>query len=74
MPAQPEYVRVRLDNGAHKTMTAERAEATGLKPLKQEPLRRDGSPAPTKHRARLGAGRSQSSTDEAPASDAPKEG
>lgn len=73
MPAQPEYVRVRLDNGAHKTMTAERAEATGLKPLKQEPLRRDGSPAPTKHRVAIGAGRSQSTT-EAPASDAPKEG
>ena len=74
MPARPDLVRVRLENGAHKTLTAERAEATGLKPLKQSPTRRDGSPAPTKHRVSLGAGRSQSSTDEAPASEAPKEG
>lgn len=74
MPVTPEHVRVRLDNGAHKTITRERAEAAGLRPLKQEALRPDGSPRPTKHRVDIGAGRSQSTTDEAPASDAPKEG
>lgn len=73
MPDRPALVRVRLENGSHKTITAERAEALGLKPLKQSPTRRDGSPAPTKHRVDLGAGRSKSTT-EAPASTAPKEG
>ena len=74
MPNTPEYVRVRLENGSHATLTREQAEAAGLKPLKQDALRRDGSPRPTKHRLDLSAGRSQSTTTEAPASNAPKEG
>jgi len=45
-----EFVRVRLDNGAHKSIPAHRAEAANLKPLKQDALLRDGRPAPTKHR------------------------
>lgn len=45
-----EFVRVRLENGAHKSIPAHRAEALKLPTLKQDALRRDGRPATTKHR------------------------
>ena len=45
-----EFVRVRLDNGAHKSIPAHRAEALKLPTLKSPALRPDGTPAPTKHR------------------------
>lgn len=47
---RPEFVRVRLENGAHKSIPAHRAEALKLPTLKQEALGRDGRPRPTKHR------------------------
>lgn len=50
-----EFVRVRLDNGAHKSIPAHRAEALKLPTLKSPALRRDGSPATTKHRVTKGA-------------------
>ena len=45
-----EFVRVRLENGMHATITAVAAEAANLKPLKQPALGRDGRPAAPKHR------------------------
>lgn len=50
----PEFVRVRLDNGAHKSMPKSKADAAGLKPLKQSAVGRDGRPLPTKLRTRIG--------------------
>lgn len=51
-----EFVRVRLENGAHKSMPKARADALGLTPLKQDAYARDGRPAATKLRASKGAG------------------
>lgn len=62
MPDRPDLVRVRLENGAHHTLTREQAEAAGLKPLKQPAVRRDGTPVPTKHRAPLGGAASAATT------------
>jgi hypothetical protein len=70
-----DWVRVRLANGAHKSIPAAAAEAAGLKPLKQPALNRDGTPAPLKPRVPLGgAASATSSTPEANASDTPEEG
>jgi len=49
-----EYVRVRLENGSHKTVTRYVAEAAGLPILDQDPLQRDGRPVPVKRRVQLG--------------------
>lgn len=66
----PEFVRVRLDNGAHKTIPKAVAVAAGLKPLKQEPLAQDGRLARTKHRVtKSGAAVANTTTSEADASE-----
>ena len=65
----PEFVRVRLDNGAHKTIPTAVAEAASLKPLKQSPTTRDGRLARTKHRVdKSGAAVATTTTREADAS------
>ena len=52
----PEFVRVTdPDTGAHVTVTAQRAEALGLKPLKSAATDRFGNPLPAKPRVDLGA-------------------
>jgi len=53
----PDYVRVRLDNGSHVSVSRARADQLGLKPLKQPGLNRDGTIRPAKHRTALGGGR-----------------
>ena len=52
----PEFVRVTdPDTGAHVTVTAGRAKALGLTPLKQSGADRFGNPLPAKPRVDLGA-------------------
>ena len=70
-----EKVRVRLQNGSHKTITKARADQLGLTPLKQDAVGRDGRDLPVKHRVELGtASAAKKSTSEAKSSaDASKE-
>lgn len=71
-----EYVRVRMENGSHKTIRADHAERLGLKPLKQDGLGRDGRPRPPVHRADLGtasAATTRSSTASSASSDESQE-
>ena len=49
-----EYVRVRMHNGTHKSISKSHAERLGLQQLKQDAVGRDGRPLPPKHRVDLG--------------------
>ena len=49
-----EYVRVRMHNGTHKSISKAHAERLGLQQLKQDAVGRDGRPLPPKHRVDLG--------------------
>lgn len=63
----PDFVRVTdPDTGAHVTVTAQRAESLGLKPLKSAALDRFGNPLPAKPRVDLRPVRSER-TEDAPA-------
>lgn len=64
-----DFTRVRLENGAHKTIPIAVAEAANLKPLKQSPTTPDGRLARTKHRVtKSGAAVATTTTREADAS------
>lgn len=58
----PKFVRVRLENGAHKTLPESAPGVAKLPRLKSPAFTRDGRPAPTKPRVRLRRGSSQPTT------------
>ena len=71
----PEFVRVRLENGAEASVPEAVAEGAGLKPLKKDAHLADGTVAPTKLRVSNGAASADNINPEtSPVSDAPKEG
>lgn len=66
----PEFVRVTdPDTGAHVTVTAQRAQALGLKPHKSAAVDRYGNPLPAKPRVDLRAPRPEHTEDAPEVSD-----